>query len=62
MNRLLSNMKCMQLRVKIKSEKLLGIFPNMCRSKSISSLNMVEEWKLQNGGKRRYSKFLQQEG
>ena len=44
-NRLLPNMKCMQLRVKIKSEKLLGMFPNMCRSKSISSLNMVEEWK-----------------
>ena len=32
-------------RVKIKMEKLLGMFLNMCGSKCIFSLNTVKKWK-----------------
>ena len=44
--RLLLHMTGMQLRFKIKTEKLFAIFLYMFLSKCISSLNKVEEWYL----------------
>ena len=34
-----------QLRIKTRAEKLLGVFLNMCQSKCIFPLNTVEKWK-----------------
>ena len=42
-DRLLLHMTGMQLRFKIKTEKLFAIFPYMFLSKCSSSLNKVEE-------------------